>query len=55
VRSHSLRVWLGVVTDMAKVIAYYIPERFRKKSANRIPPVQYGKVIEFRVPGKKSA
>jgi len=54
-RVHSLRVWLGVVTVMAKVIAYYIPERLRKKSPNCMPPDQHGKVIEFRVPEKKPA
>jgi hypothetical protein len=46
---------MGVVTVMAIVITYYIPERFRKKSANCVPPVQYGKVLEFRVPEKKPA
>jgi hypothetical protein len=44
-----------MVTVMAKVIAYYIPERFRKKSTNCMPPDQYGKVIEFRLPDKKRA
>jgi len=49
-------MWLGVVTVMAKVIVYYIPERFGKKSATSIPrPDQYGKVIEFRAPEKKPA
>ena len=50
-------MWLGVVTVMARVIVYYIPERFGKKSATSVPlpPDQYGKVIEFRVPEKKPA
>lgn len=46
---------MGVVTVMAKVIAYYIPERFWKKSTNGRPSDQCGKVIEFRVPEKKPA
>jgi len=39
---------------MAKVIEYYIPERFRK-AARWVPPDQRGKIIEFPVPEKKSA
>ena len=48
-------MWLGVVTVMAKVIVYYIPERFQKKSANWRPSDLCGKVIEFPVPEKKPA
>ena len=54
VRSHALRVRLGVVTVVAKIIEYYIPESFRKK-AGWIPPDQRGKVIQFPAPQKKSA
>ena len=46
---------MGVVTVMAIVIAYYIPERFRKKNTNWRPSDECGKVIEFRVPEKKPA
>ena len=40
---------------MAKVIAYHVPDRFRKKGADWKPSDQCGKVIEFRVPEKKPA
>jgi len=39
---------------MAKVISFYIPDRFRSK-AKWIPPQQRGKVLEFPVERKKSA
>jgi len=39
---------------MAKVIEFYIPANFRKKS-KWIPEEQRGKVIEFRSDLKKSA
>jgi len=39
---------------MAKVIKFYIPNRFQKKVA-WVPPEERGKVIEFRVQVKKSA
>jgi hypothetical protein len=54
-RSHPLRVWLGVVTAMARVIEYYVPEKFRKQSGKWIPPEQRGKIIPFPAPEKKSA
>ncbi len=54
-RSHPLRVRLGVVTAMAKVIEYYVPEKFRKQSEKWIPPERRGKVILFPAPEKKSA
>jgi len=38
---------------MAKVIEFYRPSDFRK--AAKITPQESGKVIEFRVPPKKSA
>jgi hypothetical protein len=47
------RVW-GMVTAMAKVIKYYVPDRF-KKPAKWIPSNQRGKLIEFPLPEKKSA
>jgi hypothetical protein len=39
---------------MAKVIEFYIPDRFRKK-VRWVPPAQRGKVIEFPVEVKKTA
>jgi hypothetical protein len=46
---------LGVVTAMAKVIEFYVPEKFRKPSGKWIPPEQWGKIIPFTAPEKKSA
>ena len=40
---------------MAKVIEYYVPEKFRKQRGKWIPPEQRGKVILFPAPEKKSA
>jgi len=54
-RSHLLRVRLGVVTAMAKVIEYYVPEKFLKQSRKWILPEQRGKVILFPALEKKSA
>jgi len=45
---------LRKVIAMAKVIEYYIPERFRK-TARWVPQDQRGKIIEFPVLEKKSA
>jgi hypothetical protein len=53
-RSRSLPVQFGMVTGMAKVIEYYVPETFRK-IASWVPPEQRGKVIQFPVAKKKSA
>ena len=39
---------------MAKIIEFYVPSKFRTNAA-WIPPQQRGKVIEFRLPVKKSA
>jgi hypothetical protein len=39
---------------MAKIIEFFVPEKFKKK-AKWIPPEQYGKVIPFSVPQNKSA
>jgi hypothetical protein len=44
-----------MVTAMAKVIEYYVPEKFRKQSGKWISPEQRGKVILFPAPEKKSA
>jgi hypothetical protein len=54
-RSHLLRVRLGMVNAMAVMIQYYIPEKFKKQSGKWLPPEQRGKVIPFPVPEKKSA
>jgi signal transduction histidine kinase len=37
-RSHPLRMRLGMVTAMAKVIEFCVPEKFRKQSGKCIPP-----------------
>ena len=39
---------------MAKIIEFYIPDKFRKKTM-WVPPQQRGKLIEFRGRVKKSA
>jgi len=44
-----------MVTAMAIVIEYYLPEKFRKQSGKWIPPEQRGKIILFPAPEKKSA
>ena len=36
-----------MVTAMAIVIEYYVPETFRKQSGKWIPPEQRGKIIPF--------
>jgi hypothetical protein len=46
---------LGMVTAMAKVIEFYVPEKFRKQSRNWVAPEQRGKIIAFPAPEKKSA
>jgi hypothetical protein len=33
---------------MGQVIAFYVPEKFRKKIGNRVPPEQHGKVSYTR-------
>jgi hypothetical protein len=40
---------------MAKVIMFYMPEGFPQESVRWTPLDQPGKIIEFRVPEKKSA
>jgi hypothetical protein len=54
-RSHFLRMRLGMVTPMAIVIEFYVPEKFRKQSGKWISPEQRGKVIPFPARQKKSA
>jgi hypothetical protein len=44
-----------MVTAMAIVIEYYIPEKLRKQSGEWIPPEQRGKIIPFPAQKKKSA
>jgi hypothetical protein len=39
---------------MAKIIAFHVPSGF-KKATKRIPLEQYGKLIPFGLPQKKSA
>jgi len=52
--NYAIKRGRGMVTAMAKVIKYYIPDRF-KKPAKWIPSNQRGKLIEFPLPEKKSA
>jgi hypothetical protein len=40
---------------MAKIIEFFVPNSFRKKATKWIPPQEYGKVIPFSSPQKKSA
>jgi hypothetical protein len=54
-RSHSLRVWLGLVTAMKNVIEYCVSEKFRSQSGKWIAREQGGKIIPFPTPQKKSA
>lgn len=45
--------WEG--NDMGKVIMFYIPDGLRQEMVKWTPLDHPGKVIEFRVPEKKSA
>jgi len=40
---------------MAKIIEFFVPSSFRKKAMKWMPPEEYGKVIPFGLPQKKSA
>jgi hypothetical protein len=42
---------------MAKIIEFFVPGSFKKKAMKTkwMPPEEYGKVIPFSVPQKKSA
>ena len=53
--SHLLRMRLGMVTAMAKVIKFCVPEKFRQQSGTWVPSEQRGKIIPFTAPEKKSA
>jgi hypothetical protein len=44
-----------MVMAMAKVIEFYVPEKFRKPNGKWNPREQYGKIIRFTAPEKKSA
>jgi hypothetical protein len=44
-----------MVTAMASVIEFYVPEKFRKASGKWILPEERGKIIPFTAPEKKSA
>jgi hypothetical protein len=48
------RMRLGGSKAMAKVIEFYMPDKFRRRS-KWIPPKQRGKVIQFPALQKKSA
>jgi hypothetical protein len=54
-RAHSLPVRMGMVTAMAIVIEFYVPEKFRRQSGKWIPPKQRGRIIRFPAAQKKSA
>ena len=54
VRSHPLRMRLGVVTAVAKVIEYYVPRTFRRKAGSNVWN-RRGEVIRFPTREKKSA
>jgi hypothetical protein len=40
---------------MAKIIEFFIPDSFSRKPRKWIPPEEYGKLIPFVLPQKKSA
>jgi hypothetical protein len=44
-----------MVKAMAKLIEFYVPEKFRKPIGKWSPPDQCGKIIPFPTPEKKSA
>jgi hypothetical protein len=44
-----------MVTAMAIVIEFYVPEKFRRQSEKWIPPQQRGSIIRFPAPEEKSA
>jgi hypothetical protein len=53
-KQESETVGIGSEDAMAKVIEFYVPNRFRKK-AKWVPETQRGKVIAFPAEIKKSA
>ena len=54
-RSHLVRMRVGRVTTMARVIEFYIPEKFTRASGKWSSPEQCGKIIPFPAPETKSA
>jgi hypothetical protein len=54
VRPDPVRMRMGVVAFMAKVIEFYVPNNFRKKRL-WIPAEQRGKLIAFPPAERKSA
>ena len=48
-------LFLQVGRFMAKIIEFIVPSSFRKKPSKWLPPEEYGKVIPFSLPQKKSA
>jgi hypothetical protein len=40
---------------MAKVIEFFVPSTFKKKATKWIRPEDYGKLIPFSLPRRKSA
>ena len=40
---------------MAKIIEFYVPDKFRQSVRRWIPPDQRGKIVPFPEPVKKSA
>jgi hypothetical protein len=40
---------------MATIIEFFVPSNLRKKATKWIRPEEYGKVIQFSLPQKKSA
>jgi hypothetical protein len=40
---------------MAKIIEFFVPSSFTRKATKWIAPEEYGKVIPFASPQKKSA
>ena len=40
---------------MAKIIEFYVPVSFKKKATKWIPAEEYGKVLPFAMPQRKTA
>lgn len=53
-RAYSLRVRVGVVTTLAVVIEYYVPQRFRKQSKKWISRALSRRIIPFPAVEKNS-
>ena len=50
----AMKPYLVEKPVMAKVIEFYVPKNFRN-SRKHATDVRFGKIIEFRVPARKSA